>query len=252
LKRQSNSGEIAQHAGCLSPPRSWLKSVDRLPRRLCFIRHPLVVSHLMEKWRALWSWTPDYLRLLAGSQRIPVWVANDAGEWSGKMVMSLNAYFDWIFESPRSEICDPEYGRRCLYAARLSLDNLNHRLFSDIEVPVGFTRNNMGLWIGKAGTSSGLHWDDEVNAVAQVRGSKDVAIFPPHYWRRFECYPTRRGPRARTPQARRRPAGGQECEPMRARLSPSQMLLIPPGWWHDITSVDELTISISFWLPVRR
>lgn len=100
--------------------------------------------------------------------------------------------------------------------------------------------HSANLWVSAGGTSSNVHYDCFPNLLCVVHGSKRVALWPP----------------AATPHLRPHPVYGKATNhsrlnvhedgtvegaeslprPMVAVVRPGQMLFIPEGWYHQVTS----------------
>lgn len=109
------------------------------------------------------------------------------------------------------------------------------------------------IWLGPAGTTSNLHFDEPHNLLAQVAGCKTVLLLPPTAssaltscggaaWNTATLAPYSR------PQEPEHGSGarvsGLSCTYV--HLQPGEMLYIPPGWWHHVRA-ETASISVSFW-----
>jgi len=115
---------------------------------------------------------------------------------------------------------------------------------------VGATdRLDLNVWLGR-GTRSGLHCDPRDNLITMIRGHKLVVMASSAEARRL--YPFRdtiiksqvnveRPDFARFPRA-------AEVEMQIGRLMPGDVLYIPAGWWHYVSSpIDDPHISVNCW-----
>jgi lysine-specific demethylase 8 len=154
-------------------------------------------------------------------------------------------YIDWAF----ADAAEQEVVK--YYAGRVNFNLLPETLRSDIEQPpfLPDPPAEANLWMGRPTTRSGLHWDPTIGLLAQVRGRKRVKLIPPDEWPRLHGYPHRHGPnsRARMQDADEAFPLPFDLETWEAELHPGDMLYIPPGWWHDLESLDAATISVNFW-----
>ena len=71
------------------------------------------------------------------------------------------------------------------YLEYLSLQQYVGEEFSKmVPVPESVTKSNLqhlvsNLWVGGTPTTSPLHYDDFENILCQIRGSKELVVFPP-------------------------------------------------------------------------
>mmetsp|Transcript_19409 Transcript_19409/g.43699 ORF Transcript_19409/g.43699 Transcript_19409/m.43699 type:complete len:423 (-) Transcript_19409:150-1418(-) len=113
------------------------------------------------------------------------------------------------------------------------------------------------LFVGMQGVETPLHYDEKENLFFQVRGCKEVCLFPWTDYVRLYPFPMTHpcdrqsmvgNPRAPDLKAfpRFREASGHVGE-----LNPGDLLYIPYGWWHWFRNVDHLAVSVSFWSKTR-
>ncbi|CAM9293620.1 unnamed protein product [Ectocarpus sp. 6 AP-2014] len=131
------------------------------------------------------------------------------------------------------------------------------------------------LWVGKGGTTAVLHYDDYENLLCQVRGTKELVLFPPkdlenlyyvgrrkgklkyHFpgkWTRDELD----GPnkvifsssvRLDDPDFERHPRL-KRCRPYRVVLQEGDVLYMPAFWHHEVRSypdAEEGNVAVNFW-----
>lgn len=108
------------------------------------------------------------------------------------------------------------------------------------------------FWLGPMGTLTPLHRDDTDNLFAQVWGEKSILLAAPHHREALGSWATS-------------PDGGLEgCDfnpdhpnwkdfPaarnvgfLRVRLRPGDLLFLPEGWFHQVSSLT-MSLSINFW-----
>ena len=123
--------------------------------------------------------------------------------------------------------------------------------------------DDVTLWAGEAGTTSHTHYDAWPNAFTQVYGRKRFLLWAPEDWRGLalhpHAHPAHRGSQLDfdehngllvgcTPpswvQRMRSLWGGSDEDavtacavPFTAELSPGEVLLLPPFWFHRVTSL---------------
>jgi len=109
------------------------------------------------------------------------------------------------------------------------------------------------LFVGMRGVETPLHFDERENLFFQVRGLKEIAVFPFTDYTRLYPFPTSH-PCDRqsmvgspvTPNLEAFPRF-QEAVGHYGTLKAGDLLYLPYGWWHWLRNLDHLAISVSFW-----
>ena len=140
------------------------------------------------------------------------------------------------------------------------------------------TFSSLQMWAGAGGGSTPLHFDGLHNYLAQVTGSKRLALFPPSETWRLYPYPVAHPKNTYAMvDAREQPAAETETEEVAgcgsaafdapssssasrfpafraaqsvvATLEPGDVLFLPRYWWHHVSSPEAgvENLSFSFW-----
>jgi hypothetical protein len=109
------------------------------------------------------------------------------------------------------------------------------------------------LFVGMPGAETPLHFDERENLFFQVRGRKEIVVFPFIDYLRLYPFPT-------THPCDRQSMVGSPVNPdleafprfqgvvgHYATLKAGDLLYLPYGWWHWLRNLDNLTMSVSFW-----
>jgi hypothetical protein len=210
---------------------------------------PVLVHGLTDGWDAS-GWTFDSLRDTAGDRTVKVLVnlpdrggVLAGGQQSYEREMGFSAFLD-LAERPDLEApCYLGYVR----PAELIPGYERAFDFGPMTVP-GEDPTDTRLWIGSAGTCSGLHSDLKDNIFAQIRGRKRVILVPFRQTHLVYPFPdnivnsmvdpehldTGRFPRF------------LEASVSTCVVGPGDVLYIPRGWWHYLRS-ESPSISINHW-----
>ncbi|BDA72441.1 hypothetical protein CAL7716_066070 [Calothrix sp. PCC 7716] len=151
-------------------------------RDFFFRSKPIIITEAMSDWRALSLWTPDYLKSVIGTVLLPIAVSSNGifpcdpeKGWSSTCYeeMEFRNYIDLI--SLKNEL------KKTYYLQHKSIPEKFPVLANDLEYPEYFNKNNttMNLWIGSGGNFTPIHYDFAPNFLAQVKGQKQVVLFPP-------------------------------------------------------------------------
>jgi hypothetical protein len=213
---------------------------------------PVILTGEMAGWPALGRWTPDYLKAKVGSAPI---------EFQGGRL--ANARFEVEKEAHRRQapfdqfidlISRPGAGNDAYLTAYNSATNLE--ALRVLHEDLGFLRKflspdapqpNGMMWIGPAGTVTPLHHDLTNNFIAQLVGRKRFKLMPASEVGRvyndrhvFSELPNLDGPidGKRFPRL----AGARIAE---AVLGPGDIIFMPVGWWHQVTSLD-FSVTITY------
>jgi len=108
------------------------------------------------------------------------------------------------------------------------------------------------LLIGMQGATTPAHYDEQENMFAQMRGRKEVYLWPPGDWQGMYAFPCNHACDRQAmvnpdnPDLHRFPLY-RHARPHYAVLQPGDLLYLPVGWWHHLRNLDPLAISITFW-----
>jgi lysine-specific demethylase 8 len=211
-------------------------------------RRPAVFTGLVREWPAVRRWSVDAL-----ADAHPDVVVTTARLADGVVVMDRRR---GLLQGPerlaafvaalRAGTCD-----RYVMAP---LDELPATLRADAPPPTyldGTAVQSAKLWIGSAGTVSGLHFDLADNLHAQVSGRKrftlvapeqSACVYPNSF---FDGVPNGCRVDVERPDYARHPRL-RDAALLVAELEPGDVIYIPRGWWHHVRTL-ELGIAVNFW-----
>jgi hypothetical protein len=237
---------------------------------------PVVITGLVD---AEPVWDLDYLCQTLGNHYFPLRhygrdrYQQDKRQWtsigSGVFVQSLRFvdYADMIRSGEARE--QDIYLGRCSLSETPLADAISPR---HVEESLGlrFPATGVNLWMGSGDHTSCLHYDPMDSVIMQMYGKKQVTLFPPSQLYNLYPFPMavqiQRGLALRPGYSQVYPnqpdfeAFPRLREALRYRydltLSPGDVLFIPAGWWHEITTVGEgMVCSLNrFWhvIPLSR
>ncbi len=104
------------------------------------------------------------------------------------------------------------------------------------------------VWVGGANQTTSLHFDASANLFVQVVGSKKVVLLPPKAYPLVKHFPDSHA-HARQSPTPVDPYLVEELGGATLTVHPGDVLYIPPYWFHEITSLSDLTVSANFWCP---
>lgn len=214
---------------------------------------PVILTGVMQDWPALANWSPEWLKARVGHATVDFQGDRDRNRLyeqdmeSHRRSLPFSEYLDFILQ--------PNAGNRAYITAYNSDRNASALapLAQDLGFPSDYltpdcaTPNGM-MWVGPAGTFTPLHHDLTDNLLAQVVGRKRLLLAPAadvdKLYNHRHVYSEIQDLRAALE------APSQFPELARARvyevtLMPGEMIFLPIGWWHQVSSLD-FSVSITY------
>jgi hypothetical protein len=212
---------------------------------------PLLIDHVVESWKAIGTWTAEYLLEKAGTAGVPVLkLANESPDgrfFYGGDSAGMVSFGDCL---PLLQGAAPR-----VYMAGVSISDYLPMLADDLDT-LNFVapekQQRRQLWISGRNSRGPLHYDLDENIHVVVTGRKRFFLFDysqtpslhvhsmlsatPHYSR----VDAREPDLARFPEFRN--AVGYEVT-----VHPGQMIYIPTGCWHQVIT-EEPSVAINFWM----
>lgn len=214
---------------------------------------PLLIRKSLNQWPANEKWKDvSYFQKNFGYRTVPVEIGSQytEGDWGQELML----FKDFIQNQFSAESSGP-----IQYLAQHDVFQQIPELKEDIGWPpflddLKIPRRDVEIkiWFGPRGTVSPLHFDKKENFLCQIIGWKRVILISPEdspY-----VYPYDGEMMSNTSQLDlSRETIDREAFPLaeQARqfnviLGPGQMLFIPFGWWHHVSSLSP-SVSVSFW-----
>ncbi|MDH0031090.1 MULTISPECIES: cupin-like domain-containing protein [unclassified Acinetobacter] len=266
--------QIAQQQHFLVKKRNWLlDTLDRFARlnpeyqqiaRIqvpsfdFFIQHyysrnlPVILTHAVDHWSALKSWSPAYFQQVVGDQEIEVQFNREQdplferNSIRHKTKMTMRDYVDLVTQTDHSNNFYMTANN-----AKASQSSLA-KLFRDIGHFHGYTDHTQMtdrsfIWFGPKGAFTPLHHDLTNNVLVQVYGRKKVTLIPAlqvaHLYNDVAVFSKIADPHAAN-LVESFPEFAQSSR-IECVLNEGEALFIPLGWWHCVESLD-VSISVSF------
>lgn len=207
-------------------------------------RTPVILSGLVSRWPAYGRWTPDYFksRFPDVTCRVSVNLPTQAVSYEKKAAdhlreMSLSQFVDYMKTATA-----PCYYRRQHANKLLGIEN-------DVvldELTPGYHADTDFMWIGSAGTRTGLHFDTQDNVLCQLYGTKELWLAAPDQSRHLYTYPasvTKSRVAPDRPDLAAFP-GLDHVTFLHGTLKAGECIFIPNRWWHSVISTS-MSISVS-------
>ncbi|TAE58176.1 MAG: cupin-like domain-containing protein [Nostocales cyanobacterium] len=217
---------------------------------------PVIITGKLEEWKAFDSWSIDYLNKVIGDKELDINVSNknkvftfdsETGETLSSTKMKFTEFTNWLTQEKNSE--------QYYYLQQQSIKLVFPELLPDIEIPNYISQKSFmvaNIWIGTGGNTTPLHWDAAQNILCQVRGRKRLLLFAPNQTEYL--YPHSVDSKAPhlsyvnidKPDFDKFPKFKQ-AQSIECVLEAGEMLFMPPFWWHQVYSLDQLNIAVNFW-----
>jgi hypothetical protein len=228
--------------------RYYLSQDEFCERYRCFAR-PVVMQGVTSAWPAAERWTPEYLKVIAGAQKIQVMANRNANRHyetsydEHRTEMSFAAYIDWVYSTKDG---NDSY----IHAQNKFMQTeLGRKLQADIGPLPDYLDDNQRegrifFWFGAAGTVTPLHHDDCDVLFCQMQGRKRFRLISPQ--QKHLLYNGRAvfsDVDAEKPDLSQYPLYRFVASDL-IDLYPGDTLFIPSGWWHHVRALD-ISISVS-------
>jgi hypothetical protein len=220
--------------------------------RIVRAAEPVILTGVLDGWRAPQLWTIDYLSERIGHRVAPVEHYPDGsflGSWQHRE-MDVASYL--------AQLADPA-GPPCAYLAQVSIPELFPELLDDIVVPTFLAQaRNLGaaLFLGSDTTTSLHYHSKNVALLCQVRGSKRVVLVSPRahgaFW--YEPWHSSRFNFSTAGAPSEWPVGPLSDRSGLVRactVEAGEALYLPLFWGHHVEGLGFGSTVSYFWSPRR-
>ena len=162
-------------------------SRDEFRDRFYAANRPVIIEGLMTGWRAMTTWTPDYLKSVAGDRMVEVMTGRDADpkyEMNARKHRTEMRFADYIDMVYSGRVTNDYYmvANNAFFQKPEAQPLLaDFTAFREYLNPVTAGRQCF-LWFGPAGTVTPLHHDTSNILMAQVAGRKRYRLIPALQW----------------------------------------------------------------------
>jgi len=238
--------------GDVTVPRLHRPSVDEFRNRFEKRAQPVVITGVMDDWKAMQRWSPDYFAQHLADAELVVSTSDEDLPDDGPITPALLNRMRIIKMKMREYLVRMEERNRRFYASGVPLKPHLPMLLDDIQFPQYRESGSSAsprMWLG-AGVIGPLHYDTTANLHGIVYGGKRFTLFHPRQLpllypcSMFSKIPTMSEASLTNPDYARFPRL-RRAKPVIVDLVPGDLLFLPPGWWHQVNTPSP-TISIDF------
>ena len=255
LKKLESILEINRQLAELSPSFGKIERRSRLSRAEFLENYyaknaPVIITEMMENWRAMSLWSPMYLKKHYGSAPVEIQTnRNSDPEYEincnqHKKTVKMSDYVDLVLRGGETN----DY---YMVANNRNLEREDLKgLMDDIEMFPEFLDGSkidstVFFWFGPAGTITPLHHDPVNLMMAHVSGRKQWRLISPNqtpllynYIGVFSKVDLENPDYNKYPLFRK-------VKYIDVVLEPGEVIFIPVGWWHQVKALDT-SIAVSF------
>ena len=226
-------------------------SMELFYKKIFMPKVPALLKDCINHWEALRRWQDlKYLNKVAGNRTVPIEIGSryTDEDWTQQLL----SFSEFLQKHVLAK------DNRVGYLAQHQLFDQVPELKDDFTIPeyCNFTDNDeveppdINAWFGPGGTVSPLHFDPKNNLLCQVFGYKKVILYSPEDSPNLYPYDTRLLNNTAqvdplNPDYKKWP-NFINAKGFMAYLKPSDILYIPPKWWHHVSALTP-SFSISFW-----
>ena len=231
-------------------------SVEEFTERYVRCERPVVVRGGIGDWAPSYKWTPEYLKATYGTRRVKIIVPKNGEYVLYAERLNLGVDPEVSFAEAIDRIFAPATADEKCRLDQFPLDKWQD-LHEESQPPryVGQSVVAKNMWMGSTGSVTKAHYDLEDNINVQLRGRKEIILFPStqlgelyprnawDYMSNFSRVDIEAPDLSRYPRFSR-------ATPYRATLEPGDFIYIPIYWWHQFYTL-EASFNVNFWWQAR-
>jgi Cupin-like domain len=231
-------------------------SVEEFTERYVRRERPVVVRGGVKDWPPSYKWTPEYLKAMHGAHRVKIGVSTNGDYLAYAERLNIGVEPEVAFAEAIDGIFAPAHAQQKCRVHQESLDTWG--ALHEESAPIPYVLRKViakNIWMGSTGNVTKTHYDTEDNINVQIRGRKEIILFPStqldelyprsawDYMSNFSRVDLAAPDLTRYPRFSR-------ATPFRAILEPGDFIYIPIYWWHEFHTL-EASLNVNFWWQAR-
>jgi hypothetical protein len=245
---------VNRQLAALQPRSRQIERRDRISKQEFLEQYyatntPVILTGMMQDWKAMASWCPDYFKQHYGTVEVEIQSGRSSdpnyeiNSNQYKQKTTLGEYVDLVINGGESN----DY---YLAANNGNLERPELKsLLNDVVMPEFLdpseTSQRVFFWFGPAGTITPLHHDPLNLIMAHVTGRKRWRLISPDYtpllYNHIGVYSK---VDLEAPDYEKYPLF-QQVQVIETVLEPGEIIFIPVGWWHQVKALG-VSLSLSF------
>jgi hypothetical protein len=227
-------------------------NVKEFAERYVRRERPVIVRGGVKDWPPSYKWTPEYLKAMHGTRAVKIGVSTNGDYLDDAERLNIGVEREVAFAKTIDDIfapADPE--QKC------RIDQMPLKAWGALDEespPIQYVLGKVvakNIWMATTGSLTKTHYDMEDNINVQVRGRKEIILFPS--MQLDELYPRSAWDymsnfsrvEIATPDLSCYPRFSR-ATPLRAILEPGDFIYIPIYWWHHFYTL-EASLNVNFW-----
>ncbi len=227
-------------------------SVEEFAERYVRTEQPVIVRGAVKDWPPSHKWTPEYLKAMYGTRGLKIGVSPNGIYRDYVDRLNIGVDPEMEFAKVIDGIFTPSSPEQKFRVHQEALRKW--RALDEDAAPIPYVLGTViakNIWMGSTGNVTKAHYDTENNINIQLRGRKEIILFPSTQL--DELYPRSAWEYQSNfsrvdlaaPDLSRYPLFAR-ATPRRAILEPGDFLYIPIYWWHQFHTL-EASLNVNFW-----
>jgi hypothetical protein len=230
--------------------------VEEFAERYVRYERPVIIRDGVRDWPPAYKWTPEYLKAKYGGRRIKIGVSANGDYRDYAERLNVGVEPEIAFAKAIDGIFAPADQEQKCRVHQESLDTWAE--LHEESPPIRYVQRKViakNLWMGSTGNVTKMHYDMEDNINVQLRGRKEIILFPStqldelyprstwDYMSNFSRVEIAKPDLTRYPRFKR-------ATPLRAVIEPGDFIYIPIYWWHQFHTL-EASLNVNFFWQAR-
>jgi len=218
-------------------------------------KSPLIITGLMDDWTFTQKLQPTYLKKNFPDINVKFISSIVEQEQTKFITKSIKDYCHWLDNLSEIEKTQPlknfiENRKINIYCSENNNFLKKIDLLEDIKEQTKIINtplslfNTYPIWFGHSHSKTGLHYDcDYRNVLCQIKGYKKIYLFPPNQTEFM--YPSSKFDHGAVCSEvdfwnidQKKFPKFNQAKYIEIKLSPGQIISIPPYWWHAVENID--------------
>jgi hypothetical protein len=229
---------------------------EEFAERYVRCERPVIVRGGVRDWPPSYTWTLEYLKAMYGTRRVKIGVSTNGDYLAYAERLKVGVEPEVAFAKAIDDIFAPANPEQRCRIHQESLDTWG--ALNEESPPIPYIPRRViakNIWMGSTGNVTKTHYDTEDNNNVQLRGRKEIILFPStqldelyprsawDYMSNFSRVEIEKPDLSRYPRFSR-------ATPFRAILEPGDFIYIPIYWWHHFRTL-EASLNVNFWWQAR-